>query len=127
MEKDIEERLNKIEDFLRHIHEHVENIDSRTWAIKEGLPYIVGDIGNAIEDLQKGKEFDGKGEKLVDSSKDFLEQMLDSTDELYTPIDEKDKEKNDKEVEERERKRDIILRSQLRAEYEKKQFEEYMK
>lgn len=70
MEKDVEQRLDKIENMLRHLHDHIENIDSKTWVIREGLPDVARTIGNTIEELQKGEEFDRIGD-LVNNLKIF--------------------------------------------------------
>lgn len=106
MEKDIEQRLEKIEDMLRHIHDHVENTGNEVWVVREGLPHVLQTIGDAITDLQKGEEPDRSGEEICNISRDLLLQLIESTGEFYSPIDEKDKEKHDKEEEEKERIRE---------------------
>jgi flagellar biosynthesis chaperone FliJ len=120
LEKDIEQRFDKIENMLRHLHEHLENVDVKTWVIREGLQSVASSVGNMIEDLQKGEEFDGRGESLGEEVQDFLSNLAEGTEENYSPIDEIDKEKYDKEEEYRSR----MQRRQLENELEKRYPEE---
>jgi hypothetical protein len=121
MEKDVEQRFDKIENMLRHLHEHLENVDVKTWVIREGLQCVASSVGNMIEDLQKGEEFDGRGELLGGEVQDCLSSLAEGTEENYSPIDEIDKEKYDKE----EEYRSIEQRRKLDNELEKMYPEEF--
>lgn len=108
MEKDteIQKRFEKIEDMLRHIHEHVENIDSNTWVIREGLQLVSQTTGDAVEYLQRGQGVNENEAKFNADIYRCMEMLTEGVQDCYTPIDEQDEARYDAEEKEREKIRE---------------------
>ncbi len=100
--EDLNQRFDKIEEMLRHIHVHVENLEEYGFVNRESLHHILGILGDNIQELLDKKI---TGEELAEMVYNLQSSCHEFSEDNYTPIDQKDKEEHEKIMYEREKSR----------------------
>lgn len=108
-DKEIEQlnqRFDKIEEMLRHIHVHVENLEEYGFVNREGLNHMLQIIGENLQDILDKKI---SGEDLGGMLYNVQRSCQEFSEDGYTHIDKKDKEEHDRIMNEREKSRNEEL------------------